>query len=88
MVRSDGRSQLAGQVHVFSSSHPSGQQLLHMTGVAAVLRYRLPDLDDVREALAAHDEAGRAWEHDSTDDEGDRAPGRCWRGFRALGDDV
>ena len=35
-----------GGVHVFSSAHSSGQQLGEITGVAAILRFPLPDLAD------------------------------------------
>lgn len=44
-----------GQVYVFSSMHVSGQQLQQVSGVAAILRYPLPDLDELEEqAAAAH----------------------------------
>jgi protein pelota len=33
-------------VHIFSSAHTSGQQLGELTGVAAILRFPLPDLAD------------------------------------------
>jgi protein pelota len=33
-------------VHIFSSLHPSGEQLLQLGGVAAVLRFPLPELED------------------------------------------
>lgn len=33
------------EVHVFSSLHVSGEQLAQMTGIAAVLRFPLPDID-------------------------------------------
>ncbi|EFJ34804.1 hypothetical protein SELMODRAFT_81932 [Selaginella moellendorffii] len=36
-----------GNVHVFSSMHVSGEQLAQMTGIAAILRYPLPDLEDL-----------------------------------------
>lgn len=45
-VRANG-----GHVYVFSSMHVSGQQLQQVSGVAAILRYPLPDLDEL-EALA------------------------------------
>ena len=44
-----------GQVYVFSSMHVSGQQLQQVSGVAAILRYPLPDLDELEEqAATAH----------------------------------
>lgn len=48
-----------GNVHVFSSMHVSGQQLQQVSGIAAILRYPLPDLDEL-EATAAttYDRAG------------------------------
>lgn len=36
-----------GQVYVFSSMHVSGQQLQQVSGVAAILRYPLPGLEDL-----------------------------------------
>ena len=36
-----------GQVFIFSSMHVSGQQLQQVSGVAAILRYPLPDLDEL-----------------------------------------
>ena len=47
-VRANG-----GHVHVFSSMHVSGQQLHQVSGVAAILRYPLPDLDELEELAAA-----------------------------------
>lgn len=35
-----------GEVKIFSSLHVSGEQLTQLTGVAAILRFPLPDLDD------------------------------------------
>ncbi|KAL6586289.1 CDP-diacylglycerol--glycerol-3-phosphate 3-phosphatidyltransferase [Orobanche minor] len=36
-----------GTVHIFSSMHVSGEQLTQLTGVAAILRFPLPDLEDI-----------------------------------------
>ncbi|KAJ0013672.1 protein PELOTA 1 [Pistacia vera] len=36
-----------GTAHVFSSMHVSGEQLGQLTGVAAILRFPLPDLEDI-----------------------------------------
>ncbi|BBH06809.1 Eukaryotic release factor 1 family protein [Prunus dulcis] len=36
-----------GTVHIFSSLHVSGEQLAQITGIAAILRFPLPDLDDI-----------------------------------------
>lgn len=48
-----------GQVFIFSSMHVSGQQLQQVSGVAAILRYPLPDLDELEElAQQAEDEHG------------------------------
>ena len=41
-VRANG-----GTVYIFSSMHISGQQLQLVSGVAAILRYPLPDLDEL-----------------------------------------
>lgn len=39
-----------GKVYIFSSMHVSGQQLQQVSGVAAILRYPMPDLDELEEA--------------------------------------
>ncbi|XP_062144382.1 protein PELOTA 1 [Alnus glutinosa] len=36
-----------GDVHIFSSLHVSGEQLANLTGIAAILRFPLPDLEDL-----------------------------------------
>ncbi|KAH7571380.1 hypothetical protein ACOSP7_013868 [Xanthoceras sorbifolium] len=36
-----------GTAHVFSSMHVSGEQLGQLTGIAAILRFPLPDLEDI-----------------------------------------
>lgn len=36
-----------GDVHIFSSMHVSGEQLAQLTGTAAILRFPLPDLEDM-----------------------------------------
>lgn len=41
-----------GQVHIFSSMHVSGQQLQQVSGVAALLRFPLPDLAELEEQAA------------------------------------
>ena len=35
-----------GEVYVFSAMHASGEQLQKLTGIAAVLRFPLPELED------------------------------------------
>lgn len=35
-----------GQVKIFSSLHVSGEQLLQLTGIAAILRFPMPELED------------------------------------------
>ena len=41
-----------GEVLIFSSAHVSGQQLTQLSGIAAILRFPLPDID-VRPATPA-----------------------------------
>ncbi|KDP31484.1 hypothetical protein JCGZ_15435 [Jatropha curcas] len=36
-----------GNVHIFSSMHVSGEQLAQSIGIAAILGFRLPDLEDI-----------------------------------------
>ena len=52
-----------GNVYVFSTMHVSGQQLQQVSGVAAILRYPLPDLDEL-EDVAANYEANAEYESD------------------------
>lgn len=54
-----------GEVYVFSSMHVSGQQLQQVSGVAAILRFPLPDLDELEE-LAAE---GAGEQQDSSEEE-------------------
>lgn len=42
--------QSGGQVRIFSSMHVSGEQLGQISGVAAMLRFPLPDIEDSDEA--------------------------------------
>ncbi|KAF8111791.1 hypothetical protein N665_0072s0005 [Sinapis alba] len=39
--------QLGGEAFIFSSMHVSGEQLAKHTGIAALLRFPLPDIDDI-----------------------------------------
>lgn len=43
----DGVKNMGGTVQVFSSQHVTGDQLQKLTGIAAILRRPLPELDDV-----------------------------------------
>ena len=56
-----------GKVYVFSSMHVSGQQLQQVSGVAAILRYPLPDLEELEEAALEEFEE----EEESEDEEYD-----------------
>ena len=42
----EGVREGGGQAHVFSGAHVSGEQLDQLSGVAAILRFPLPDLED------------------------------------------
>ena len=37
---------LGGKTFIFSSLHTSGEQLGNLTGVAAILHFPMPDLED------------------------------------------
>jgi len=43
----DGVREAGGVAHVFSSAHVSGEQLGQLSGVAAILRFPLPELEDM-----------------------------------------
>ena len=40
-----------GEVYLFSSMHVSGQQLDNMSGIAAILRYPIPEIDEMDQAV-------------------------------------
>lgn len=42
----DNVRDFGGDVKIFSSMHVSGEQLMQLTGVAAILRFPMPDLED------------------------------------------
>ncbi|KAK4793114.1 hypothetical protein SAY86_023549 [Trapa natans] len=43
----DSVKDTGGTVHIFSAMHVSGEQLAQLTGIAAILRFPLPDLEDM-----------------------------------------
>lgn len=45
----DSVKENGGIVHIFSSLHPSGEQLLQLGGIAAILRFPLPELEELEE---------------------------------------
>jgi len=53
-----------GKVYIFSSLHVSGTQLQQVSGVAAILRYPLPDIDQLETDAIYHSSDG-----DDTDDD-------------------
>lgn len=44
-----------GEVKIFSAAHVSGEQLKQLGGVAAILRFPLPDIDDERDSESDED---------------------------------
>ena len=54
----DNVHELGGKVLFFSSLHVTGRQLAQMSGIAALLRYPLPELDSIVETLAPLEEHG------------------------------
>ena len=42
----EGVREAGGRALIFSSAHFSGEQLNQLSGVAAILRFPLPDLED------------------------------------------
>jgi len=45
----------SGEIRIFSSMHPSGEQLQKLSGVAAILRFPLPDIEDLAEEEKEHE---------------------------------
>lgn len=65
-VRSNG-----GKVYVFSTLHVSGNQLQQVSGVAAILRFPMPDLDDLEEAAAEYEnENDESYDNESDGENG------------------
>ncbi|XP_038621872.1 protein pelota homolog [Tachyglossus aculeatus] len=52
----DSVQENAGTVHIFSSLHVSGEQLGKLTGVAAILRFPVPDLSDEEDSSSSSGE--------------------------------
>ena len=42
----DDVREFGGEVRIFSSLHPSGEQLGQLTGLCAILRFPMPELED------------------------------------------
>jgi len=55
-----------GKVHIFSSMHPTGEQLRNLAGVAAMLRFPCPDIEAELDALLDSD----ASSHTSSEGDG------------------
>lgn len=55
-----------GQVLILSTMHVSGQQLQQVSGVAAILRFPMPNLEELEELAASHEEEQ---EEDMSEDE-------------------
>ena len=53
---SEKGEKLGLKVFIFSSETPVGNRLKNMTGVACILRFPLPELDDIEEELDADSE--------------------------------
>jgi len=56
-----------GEVKIFSSLHVSGEQLSQLTGIAAILRFPMPELED---------EVDEEDSDDSEDEEEEKEPER------------
>eukprot|EP00536_Pseudo-nitzschia_multiseries_P010197 jgi/Psemu1/25321/gm1.25321_g len=63
-VRANG-----GTVYVFSTLHVSGQQLQQVSGVAAILRYPLPDLDELELQAEEYEEGNENYNEEESDEE-------------------
>jgi hypothetical protein len=57
MLRSYAMTQKC--TRIFSSSHVSGEQLLQVSGVAAILRFPLPELEDMEEVEESLETTGK-----------------------------
>lgn len=55
-----------GIMYIFSTLHVSGIQLEQVSGVAAILRFPMPDLEALEEAAAEFDNDGGGWKRRNT----------------------
>lgn len=62
-----------GQTFIFSSLHVSGVQLNQLSGVAAILRYPLPDLDQLELDAAAYENGHNRDDDSSSDEDSDQS---------------
>ncbi len=60
-----------GKTLIYSSLHVSGQQLNQLSGIAAILRYPLPDLDQLEIDAAAYDNEESDDDSESDDNDED-----------------
>lgn len=60
-----------GEVKIFSSLHVSGEQLASISGIAAILRFPLHDIDDDDDDHSDKDDRGRRGKRSASDDEDD-----------------
>lgn len=65
----DAVREAGSQVHVFSAMHVSGEQLGKLSGVAAILRFAVPDIEQQAADADAADEADEADDDDDDDDD-------------------
>jgi len=54
-----------GVVKIFSSMHVSGEQLGQLSGIAAILRFPIPDLEELEEVASDPEEEDNSEEDDS-----------------------
>jgi len=79
-----------GKVHIFSSLHVSGEQLKNLSGVAAILRYPLPEIEDEENENEDHVEEQENEENNEGNEdvvEADAQEGDQDDGALSLGED-
>jgi len=79
-----------GKVHIFSSLHVSGEQLKNLSGVAAILRYPLPEIEDEENENGGHVEEQENGENNENDEPivgADAQEGNQDDGELSLGED-
>ena len=55
------------KVSIFGSQNPSGQRLKDMTGIAAILKFALPELEDIEEDESNSSDDGQSEEQSETE---------------------
>lgn len=75
-----------GKVYIFSALHVTGVQLNQLSGIAAILRYPLPDLNQLELDAAMYDvEESESSDSDESDEETEDPEKRLHEDIKDMG---